>query len=193
MVGLTAMGSTSEELSALLEHTRIETGVPGLRAAIRLSDGEIVKAAVGLADLESGDVLNDVSPMPGGSTGKTFVAALTLLLVEDGVLSLDDHAHKWLADEKWFEDLPNAREIRVRHLLSHSAGLLDYAGARGYMWRSFLRAIRNGSVYFNREELIRFTLKKKTFVRTRRGICLQRHRLHLAGIVDRDRHRAGVL
>lgn len=50
------------------------------------------RAAVGLADKEANIPLNDTIGMPGGSTGKLFAAALTMLLVEDGTLSLDDPA-----------------------------------------------------------------------------------------------------
>ncbi|MGB5297069.1 MAG: serine hydrolase [Thermoanaerobaculia bacterium] len=38
----------------------------------------------------AGIPLDNVIGTPGGSTGKTFVAALAMLLVEDGTLSLDD-------------------------------------------------------------------------------------------------------
>ncbi|MBT3333029.1 MAG: beta-lactamase family protein [Alphaproteobacteria bacterium] len=87
-----AFGLDEEELRTLLENARAELKMPGLRAAVRLADGSIVRAAVGLADVEANIPLNDTIGMPGGSTGKTFVAALTMLLVEDGTLSLDDPA-----------------------------------------------------------------------------------------------------
>lgn len=105
----------ANELKTLLETARIEMKMPGLRAAVRLADGRIVVAAVGLADKEANIPLDNAIGMPGGSTGKTFVAALTLLLVEDGTLSLDDLASKWLGDLTWYSRLPNADKIRVRH------------------------------------------------------------------------------
>ncbi len=83
-----------EALTAVLEETRAEMKMPGLRAAVRYADGRVVRTAVGLADKEANIPLNDTIGMPGGSTGKTFVAALTMLLVEDGTLSLDDPAAK---------------------------------------------------------------------------------------------------
>ena len=96
------------ELAALLEEARVEMRMPGLRAAVRFPDGRIVRAATGLADREANVALDDTIRMPGGSTGKTFVAALTMLLVEDGVLSLDDPASKWVGGERWYKRLPNA-------------------------------------------------------------------------------------
>ena len=151
-------GASAEDpaaLTAILEETRTELKMPGLRAAVRFPDGRVVRAAVGLADREADIPLDDRVRMPGGSTGKTFAAALTMLLVEDGVLSLDDPASKWLGDRDWYRRLPNADAIRVRHLLSHSAGLGDYPGTMrfriGMVWRAIRRSGR-----FEPEELIGF-------------------------------------
>lgn len=96
-----ALGIDEQSLTSLLEEARQEMKMPGLRAAVRLSDGRIVRAAVGLGDKEAEIPLNDTIGMPGGSTGKSFVAALTMLLVEDGTLSLDDPASKWLGGTPW--------------------------------------------------------------------------------------------
>lgn len=150
-----------ERLAGLLEGTREEMKMPGLRAAVRLPDGHIVRAATGLADKEAGTPLDSEVAMPGGSTGKTFVAALTMLLVEDGALLLDDPASKWLGDKDWFARLPNPEDIRVRHLLSHSAGIADYPGTFRYNLHSVWRAIRRGGIRFTPEELIGFALDKK--------------------------------
>ena len=142
-------------LTAVLEETRAALKLPGLRAAVRSPDGRIVRAAAGPADREADIPLDDRVRMPGGSTGKTFVAALTMLLVEDGLLSLDDPASKWLGDRHWYRRLPNADAIRVRHLLAHSAGLGDYPGTWRFQVRTVWRAIRRGG-RFEPEELIGF-------------------------------------
>ena len=151
------------ELVEFLETEREAMQLPGLRAAVRYPDGQIVRAAVGFADKKAGKPLDNEIGMPGGSTGKTFVAALTMLLVEEGVLSLDDTAKKWLGDQDWYERLPNSEEILVRHLLSHSAGLGDYPGKVRFILGMVSRAIRHGSAYFEPEELIRFAGKKALY------------------------------
>lgn len=150
-------------LAALLEDARAEMEMPGLRAAVRFADGRIVRASVGLADVEEEIALDDTVRMPGGSTGKTFVAALTMLLVEDGVLTLDDPASKWLDGESWYRKVPNADDIRVRHLLSHSAGIGDYPRSARYRLKSIYRAIRHGTIRFEPEELIAFAGRKPLF------------------------------
>ncbi len=156
-----ALGIDQAALAALLEEARTEGKMPGLRAAVQLADGRVVRAAVGLGDVEAGIALDNEIGMPGGSTGKTFVAALAMLLVEDGTLSLDDPASKWLGDRPWFARLPDADEIRVRHLLSHSAGIGDYPGRPGFILAMVGRVLRHGSAYFEPEELIRFTLDRR--------------------------------
>ncbi len=156
-----AFGMDEAALSALLEEARTEMKMPGLRAAVQFGDGRLVRAAVGLGDVEAGIPLDNAIGMPGGSTGKTFVAALAMLLVEDGTLSLDDPASKWLGDRPWFSQLPNADEIRVRHLLSHSAGIGDYPSRLGFVFSMVGRVLRHGSAYYEPEELIRFTLGRR--------------------------------
>lgn len=150
-------------LAALLEDARAEMRLPGVRAAVRYPDGRIVRAAVGLADTKAGTPLDNDVGMPGGSTGKPFVATLAMLLVEDGVLSLDEPVKKWLGDEEWFSDLPNSDEMRVRHLLSHSAGLGDYPGKIRFNMKMVSRVIRHGSAYFEPEELIQLAGRKPLF------------------------------
>lgn len=159
----TAFALDQSTLEALLEDARAEMKMLGLRAAVRLGDGQIVHAAVGLADREANIPLDDTVRMPGGSTGKTFVAALTMLLVEDGVLSLDDPASKWVGSERWYKRLPNADEILVRHLLSHSSGLGDYPYTTRFRMRSIFRAIRHGGIRFEPKELIGFIDRKALY------------------------------
>ena len=159
----TALALDPATLEALLEDVRAEMKMPGVRAAVRFSDGRIVRAAVGLADREAKIPLDDTVRMPGGSTGKTFVAALTMLLVEDGVLSLDDPASKWVGGKRWYRRLSNADDIRVRHLLSHSSGLGDYPYTKRYRIRSMFRVIRHGGIRFEPEELIGFIDRKPLY------------------------------
>ncbi len=156
-----AFGIGQQELSSLLEQARQEMKMPGLRAAVRLSDGQVVRAAVGLGDKEAQIPLNDTIGMPGGSTGKSFVAALTMLLVEDGILSLDDPASKWLGDTSWYGELANADDILVRHLLSHSSGISDYPGRVAFNLSMVGRVVRHGSAKYEPEELIGFVLGKR--------------------------------
>ncbi|MGD9722785.1 MAG: serine hydrolase domain-containing protein [Pirellulales bacterium] len=129
----TSTTATPERLAELKQ--RFQSGldaicqkysVPGMTAAYALPDGTVVAFASGLADKEAGTKMTLDTRMPAGSVGKTFVAAVAVGLVQDGKLAFDDPISKWLGDEPWFGDLPNGREITVRHLLRHRSGLTDH-------------------------------------------------------------------
>ena len=169
VVAFPALGLDQATLSSALEEARVEMKMPGLRAAVRTSDGRILHAAVGLGDVEAERPLDNSIGMPGGSTGKTFVAALTMLLVEDGTLSLDDPASRWVGDRPWLKKLPNADQIRVRHLLSHSSGIGDYPGRPGFLFSMIGRVLRHGSAYFEPEELIAFAHSRRAPFRPGEG------------------------
>ena len=158
-----ATASFDQMLKETLEQAREKMKMPGLRAAVRLPDGEVVKSSVGLADKEANLPLNNTIAMPGGSTGKTFVVTLSMLLVEDGVISLDDHASKYPGDREWYQRVPNADAIKVRHLLSHLAGIGDYPGTRRHTFSMVWRVIRHGSAKFTPEELIGFAHRRKPY------------------------------
>lgn len=61
-----------------------------------------------------------------GSVTKTFTAALTLLLVADQTLSLDDTVEKWLP-----KVIPNGNAITLRQLLNHTSGIFNYTQDQG--------------------------------------------------------------
>jgi CubicO group peptidase (beta-lactamase class C family) len=95
--------------------------VPGA-AVLVLRDGQpVVRASYGLADLETGTPTTPETNYRLASMTKQFTAASILLLAEDGHLTLDDRAHEWLPS------LPQAAEtVTIRHLLTHTSGLIDY-------------------------------------------------------------------
>ncbi|NHZ43776.1 beta-lactamase family protein [Massilia sp. CCM 8693] len=94
--------------------------VPGLGIAV-VKDGKIVKEmGYGEADVESGARVTQQTVFQSGSVGKTFTAALVMLLAEDGKLSLDDPVARHLANTPKAWD-----KITIRHLLTHTSGLGD--------------------------------------------------------------------
>ncbi len=114
------------EVQVIIEKAVRKSGARGLSAAVRLPDGSVITETFGYADAESGLRLTPETLLPGGSTGKTFVAATVMSLVKDGVLELDGEISIWLGDEPWFERLPNHDDITLRMLLNHSSGMPDH-------------------------------------------------------------------
>ena len=104
----------------------IRTKSPSIAFGI-IKDGKLVKHEVyGKANLEF-----DVDAKKGdryeiGSITKQLTAMATLLLVEDGKLTLDDPISKHLPEspKEW-------EKIRIRHLLYQTSGLPDYAFEEG--------------------------------------------------------------
>jgi D-alanyl-D-alanine carboxypeptidase len=121
-----AAGPLKERFQATLDHLRAEKGFPGAVAAYTLPDGTVETFATGFADQEAGTPMPRDARLLAGSIGKTFAAAVALELVKEGKLALDGKIERWLGDRPWFERLPNAHDITLRHLLTHSSGLSDH-------------------------------------------------------------------
>ena len=95
--------------------------VPGASVLVLEGGDAVFQRSYGLADLEANVASSPTTNYRLASVSKQFTAASVLLLVEDGVLTLDDPVRRWLPT------LPVAAEaITLRHLLSHTSGLIDY-------------------------------------------------------------------
>ena len=107
----------SDELDALL----VEADWNG--SALVVSHGEVVlDRGYGFADFESEAPFTPSTRTLIASITKQFTAALVLLLMEDGLLDLHVPISTYLPDYP----LPQADQITLHHLLTHTAGLPDY-------------------------------------------------------------------
>jgi CubicO group peptidase (beta-lactamase class C family) len=97
---------------------------PGVQVAIFRAGAPVLSRGYGLANLETGMPVDPTSIFQIGSVTKQFTAAQLLLLVEAGKLSVEDKL------AKVFPDFPRASEISLRQILTHTAGLGDYANAK---------------------------------------------------------------
>jgi D-alanyl-D-alanine carboxypeptidase len=61
-----------------------------------------------------------------GSVGKTYFAALAMQLVGEGRLDLDAPVERYVGHDPWYPRVPNAGEITVRHLMTHTSGVMRY-------------------------------------------------------------------
>lgn len=108
------------ELEALLDGYISESG-PGF-ACVVLKQGKVIyKAVRGYANVETKSLVAPHSAFRLASVSKQFIATGILMLVQDKELSLDDTL------QEFFPDFPTyGKNITVRHLLTHTSGLLDY-------------------------------------------------------------------
>ncbi len=87
-------------------------------------DGDVVyRRAAGLRDRETGAPMTEDTIFRLASITKPYVAAAAMRLVEEGIIGLDDPVANWLPGFR--PRLADGTEpvIRIRHLLSHRAGL----------------------------------------------------------------------
>lgn len=95
--------------------------VPGA-AILVMRDGQVLySSAWGMANLEDSTPLSTRSGFRLASLTKQFTAMATLMLVKDGTLMLETPITDVLPSFPAY-----GREIRVRHLLSHTSGVADY-------------------------------------------------------------------
>jgi CubicO group peptidase (beta-lactamase class C family) len=113
----------ADKLDDAIQAEMQRSHIPGLAIAV-VKDGKIIREqGYGFADLENQVKVTPATVFQSGSVGKTFTAALVMLLAQDGKLSLDDPVSRHLANT------PKAWEgITIRHLLTHTSGLGDPYG-----------------------------------------------------------------
>lgn len=112
------------------------------------------KTWVGVSGVSHGKIpIKPETVFNAGSITKNFVAALTLKLAEEGLLSLDDPLHKWLPD---YQHIDNT--ITIRQLLNHTSGIPAIKG------RSFIRPIlKNPKKYWTPKEVIKAFVHESQF------------------------------
>ena len=98
--------------------------VPGIILLVEKPDFKFLGSA-GLADIETQAPMQTYHVMPNGSAGKKLTALLTVMLDEEGLLSLDDTIDNWLSDEI-LAQIENSEKMTIRQLLNHTSGIHDY-------------------------------------------------------------------
>jgi len=113
--------------------------IPGLEVVIVSGDQVVYAQGYGVADA-SGRAVTSQTPMVLGSVSKGFTALAVMQLVEAGNVALDAPVQRYLP---WFRlsgSPPGAPAdawtlITVRHLLHHTSGIPEFAGADAWSSR----------------------------------------------------------
>ncbi|MEO6349523.1 MAG: serine hydrolase [Candidatus Limnocylindrales bacterium] len=119
------------QLDSILEEQQVIFRIPGLSAAVIFPDGSRWELARGFADIGREVETTRETTFVVGSITKTFVTAAVMQLVDEGGLSLDDPLSDYVAD------FPNAENITIAELASHTSGLYDYFQHPEYNLRVF--------------------------------------------------------
>ena len=103
--------------------------VPGVAVGV-LRDGEIETVAAGFGNIFTRMPLTEDAILQIGSISKVYTATLAMILVDEGLLDLDEPVVTYLPDLT-LADEDAQRTVTLRHLLSHTSGIegdrfLDY-------------------------------------------------------------------
>jgi len=96
--------------------------VPGAVVAV-WQDGELITAAAGLANLNTGVPMTVDTAFLTGSITKVWATTLFMTFVEEGLLDLDVPIVSYAPDIQFGADLDVARSLTFRHLVNHSSGV----------------------------------------------------------------------
>ena len=111
--------ATAAALQTALAGIRSSGKYPGISAAAVFPDGSIWTGVSGKAIVSSAALVTTDTLFSIGSISKTFVSALVGRLAQAGKIGLDDPLSKYVPS------FPNAANISIRQLLSHTSGIKD--------------------------------------------------------------------
>ena len=116
----------TQELQAALDAV-VAAGGSGI--SLRVDDGHhTIRLASGAARLDPRVPMRPDARLRVGSITKTFVSTVTLQLVGEGRLSLDDTVERWQPGL-----IPNGAHITVRQLLNHTSGIFNYTDDEAFI------------------------------------------------------------
>ena len=121
---LLAVAATNEDIVPKVDAifaAHAKNDAPGCAVAVARSGQTLLERAYGMANLEYDVPLTPNTIFEAGSVTKQFTSAAILLLEEDGKLSLDDKAIKYIPELD-----ASAASVTIRQLLNHTSGLRDW-------------------------------------------------------------------
>lgn len=124
--GETYIAPAYEALNVHLSNNIKEDG-PGAAILITQDGQTLLRKGYGLANLEWQIPVSTETVFRIGSVTKQFTAVLTLMLMEQGKLSLQDPIEKFVPDYPTHGHL-----ITVEHLLTHTSGIKSYTDMKSW-------------------------------------------------------------
>jgi CubicO group peptidase (beta-lactamase class C family) len=131
---LTSQATVFKRAHQVLQHHVDEKLLPGVSSLV-LKNGEVIDSfCTGFADIERGQKLRSDHIHRAFSNTKLVTTTLALMLHDQGHFGLDDPIKKWIPEFSQVRVLrpgatvisdtgPLQKDITIRHLMSHQAGL----------------------------------------------------------------------
>ncbi len=149
--------ATLSKLQNYLDSWHQSASFAGVTLGVVLKDGKVLSLATGYSDRDAKTPMQPHDRLLAGSVGKTFAAAVALQLISEDKIKLDDKVAKYLGGQSWFQRLPNADSITIRHVMNHTSGLVRYE-----LKEEFLRdLVANPEKHWRPEELLAYLLDEK--------------------------------
>jgi len=134
----------------------VENGGIGMSVMIRDEYGVWLGAA-GYADIKSNIKLNPASKFLIASISKTFSATVAFLLIEEGIINLDDPVNKWIPHEIT-DKIDNANESTIKNLLGHTSSIRDI-----YNSNHLMPYMNNGYHNWCDKDMLKFVYGKQAY------------------------------
>ena len=125
-------------------------GLPGIILLVEDENGRWV-GSDGFASLEDQVPMEVCHVSKIASITKLFVGALSMQLVDEGILSLDDPLSKWL-DNDQLSKINNASSATFRHVLNHTSGIADVIEDNSF----YLEVLNNPERFWTPDDLLPF-------------------------------------
>ena len=116
------MSVSQPDLQGQLGELVAKHRVPGAVVAV-WQDGELITAAAGLANLNTGVPMTVDTAFLTGSITKVWATTMFMTFVEEGLLDLDVPIVSYAPDIQFGADQDVARSLTFRHLVNHSSGV----------------------------------------------------------------------
>lgn len=132
---------------------------PGMIISITRGDEVIYEKAKGIANISTDELMNEKMRFRIGSLTKTFTATVLLQLVDEKLLTLDESI------ERFFPNVPNAKNITIRMLGDMTSGLYNYSEEKQFGDDM----LANPKKKWKPEELIDISLRNKVYFEPGKG------------------------
>ena len=139
--------TTPDEISAIVEDALATYHLKAAIARVVVNGDEIATVARG--ESMNGVPATTEMHFRNGAVAISYISTALLVLVDRGVVKLDDMLDTWLPD------LPDADKVTLKMLANLTAGYTDYVNTPGFVESNYLNAFRS----WTPQEIIEVSLK----------------------------------
>ena len=131
LFSIQSLAGICDDLQAELDEVVSNVPSPGAQLFVDLPDGNYCSMASGKFRISTGETMSPLSSLKTWSLSKTFTHVAILKLIESGHLKLDQKLSEIeqnypILYQGYLKNYPQSEKIMLRHLLSHTSGIIDY-------------------------------------------------------------------